>query len=640
MPDIKSIWLGLAFCACCALCRAELAKIPAKTDSLAKPHYVLPTVRVIADRPQESVGTVQLVDFPDQQGVAALNLYDGLQNISGVTNTSGTKDESNLRIRGFRKNEVKILVDGRPLNSGYFGNVDLHQLAPADIREIRILKGPGSAVYGSGTMGGVVNIITRDPDSDSWLKLSALAKRNNTNRLAITSSHRLGDFGYWIYAAREHNEGLVISRAFPGAPFENGGVRDHSRKTQYDLQTRLDYGLSPFEQLGFSAGMSYVPEKLLPSSVYAMDYRLYKDYARSWGTLEYENVLNEFAKLSGHLYYDGGADTYRQYNDPDHEHLTTDSRMKYSTLGLNPRLEWSPDSRNTLNLGFRAESLRSTRKDNGSYLAWTPHWLNLYNVFGQWEYKFSELLSATASVAAASHHSDMKNALSLYLEPTGGIFANWNENSQTSLSVGKNTSFPTMRQLFSADRGNPDLKPQHALKAELSQRQGVKLGKTLLSNEFSVFYNDMRDLIDVYGERYENIYRVRSWGAEYSLLAAPWPWWETQIGYSCLFWRSGSDYRLTETPRNQFNLLQTWKLPARFSINYSCSYSDIRYSQDSSDNYRVLHSYWLHNVSLSKKLGKHSIAAGLENLFDSYYEMEYGYPGAGLNFFVRLEAVI
>ncbi len=68
-------------------------------DSLVKKTYLLPTVRVIADKPEDAIGALHIIDYIEQKGIAALNLYEGLQDIAGVTNTTGTKDESNLRIR-------------------------------------------------------------------------------------------------------------------------------------------------------------------------------------------------------------------------------------------------------------------------------------------------------------------------------------------------------------------------------------------------------------------------------------------------------------------------------------------------------------------------------------------------------------
>ena len=209
-------WLLLWLAPLCA----QNSPAPEAPDSIKT--YLLETVRVIAETPEESIGALQVLEFTGTREASTLNLYEGLQGIAGITNTAGTKGESNLRLRGFRKNEVKVLVDGRPLNAGYFGNVDLHQLAPSGIREIRIVKGPGSALYGSGAMGGVVNIITADPDPETWLRLDLLAKRNNANRFALSSSHQLGDLSYWFSLARENNNGIVLSRDFTPTPSEGG----------------------------------------------------------------------------------------------------------------------------------------------------------------------------------------------------------------------------------------------------------------------------------------------------------------------------------------------------------------------------------------------------------------------------------
>ncbi len=626
------IWLLPLFCL------AETAGGAAQPDTLTRPRYLLETVRVVARRPSATVGTVRVVDFPAQQGVAALNLYDGLQGIPGLTNTSGTKDESNLRLRGFRKNELHVLIDGRPLNAGYFGNVDLHQIAPAGIREIRIIKGPAASIYGPGTMGGVVNIITSDPDNRDWASLSLLTKRNNSNRITLSSSRRLGDFGYWIYAAREHHEGLVLSRDYPGAPFESGGVRNHSRKTQYDLQTRLDYQISPFSQIGLSAGCGYVPEKLLPSSVYALDYRAYKDWLRAWSTLEYENVISGSATLSALAYYDAARDTYEQYSDAAHQHLSISSQIRNHTLGLNPRLEWIPGEGHTVNAGLRAESCRSNRLDTGNYLTWTPHWLNIYNAFAQWEYRWTPVATLSVGSGISGHQSDLRPLAGFQAEPSGGLFLRWNDTCETSLSLGRNTAYPTMRQLFSADRGNPDLLPQRALKLEISHRQSASLGKTRLESRLSAYYNDTRDLIDVQEDQYQNLDRIRSWGAEASIQALPWPWWSSRLEYAALFWNGEDGYELTESPHHQIALRQDWILPWRLGLHYDLSFTGERLSADTADVLHTLPRYWLHAASLDWSFGRQKLALGLENIFDTHYETEYGYPAAGLNFFLRLDA--
>ena len=59
-----------------------------------------------------------------------------------------------------------VLLDGMPLNSAYTGNVQFGGLAPEDIRQIEVIRGPFSSLYGGYAMGGVVNILTKMPEKE------------------------------------------------------------------------------------------------------------------------------------------------------------------------------------------------------------------------------------------------------------------------------------------------------------------------------------------------------------------------------------------------------------------------------------------------------------------------------------------
>jgi outer membrane cobalamin receptor len=64
-------------------------------------------------------------------------------------------------IRGSGAEGVLVLLDGVPLNGVLSGNVDLSTLPIDDIERIEVLRGPFSAIYGSGALGGVISIVTR-----------------------------------------------------------------------------------------------------------------------------------------------------------------------------------------------------------------------------------------------------------------------------------------------------------------------------------------------------------------------------------------------------------------------------------------------------------------------------------------------
>lgn len=71
--------------------------------------------------------------------------------------------QERMVIQGLSADYTLFLVDGERLSSEGTGAVDLHRIDPASVERVEIIQGAASALYGSNAIGGVVNIITRDP---------------------------------------------------------------------------------------------------------------------------------------------------------------------------------------------------------------------------------------------------------------------------------------------------------------------------------------------------------------------------------------------------------------------------------------------------------------------------------------------
>ena len=68
---------------------------------------------------------------------------------------------ADINIRGLGRNRIVVLIDGCRVNTATDINAQLGLIDPMDIERIEVLKGPVSALYGSGVLGGVINIITK-----------------------------------------------------------------------------------------------------------------------------------------------------------------------------------------------------------------------------------------------------------------------------------------------------------------------------------------------------------------------------------------------------------------------------------------------------------------------------------------------
>ena len=125
------------------------------------------TPRTLSEIP----GRVDVLSAEVMATVPAVNLVYQLRTLSGI-NTSGSFGlftmSPNVTLRGLSGEEQSrtlVMMDGMPLNKSDTGGVNWNSINTANVKQVEVYKGPGSSLYGSNAMGGVINIITKTPDS-------------------------------------------------------------------------------------------------------------------------------------------------------------------------------------------------------------------------------------------------------------------------------------------------------------------------------------------------------------------------------------------------------------------------------------------------------------------------------------------
>jgi iron complex outermembrane receptor protein len=94
--------------------------------------------------------------------VMMLNEMGGMR----VQTTSPSLGAASVRIQGMKGRYTRVLADGLPLFGQQVGGLGLLQIPPMDLGQVEVIKGVASALYGSGAMGGVVNLISRRPGAE------------------------------------------------------------------------------------------------------------------------------------------------------------------------------------------------------------------------------------------------------------------------------------------------------------------------------------------------------------------------------------------------------------------------------------------------------------------------------------------
>ncbi|VTR51529.1 Outer membrane cobalamin translocator [Serratia fonticola] len=79
-----------------------------------------------------------------------------------ISQYGGMGQGSSLSVRGTEARHVLVLIDGVPMaRLGISNGVDFNQVPLALVQRVEFIRGPRSAIYGSGAIGGVINIITQ-----------------------------------------------------------------------------------------------------------------------------------------------------------------------------------------------------------------------------------------------------------------------------------------------------------------------------------------------------------------------------------------------------------------------------------------------------------------------------------------------
>jgi iron complex outermembrane receptor protein len=135
-------------------------------------------------------GSIQIIDAGEIRRSGVAGVADALRAAGGlqVSDLYGEGSRATVSMRGFGGNaqaNTLILVDGRRLNNADLGAPDLNSVSLKDVDRIEILEGSAGALYGDQAVGGLINIITRQPTE---FRLDAEAEAGSYNHRAARLS--------------------------------------------------------------------------------------------------------------------------------------------------------------------------------------------------------------------------------------------------------------------------------------------------------------------------------------------------------------------------------------------------------------------------------------------------------------------
>ena len=137
-----------------------------------------------------------------------------LGDVSGVQiqQSSAISGNANVRIQGLDGRYTQILRDGMPLYDGFSGGFGILSIPPLDLKQVELIKGSASTLYGGGAIGGLVNIISRKPTADQQAVVSINQTTLKETNFNTYLSKRYSKFGYTFFGGYNFQKAVDVNK--------------------------------------------------------------------------------------------------------------------------------------------------------------------------------------------------------------------------------------------------------------------------------------------------------------------------------------------------------------------------------------------------------------------------------------------
>jgi len=472
----------------------------------------------------------------------AKDVAEAISDRLGIELSPGRTGGQSAEIMGADPKYALVLVDGEPLVGKFDDRTELDQISVDRIDRIEIVKGPGSSLYGSEAMSGVINIITKDPQKP--FEFSSEAKTGDFDLASLSSmlSGRQKSWSYLFDGSSLH-QGLTPLRDY--ITLYSKDRNDFGGKLKYfsddeNMKAEFDGGYTDDRETSKDPLTRYQTRVLRydyrPSFTYR--YRPWAEFSVNTRYSRYDRLYDVFVRSSG-------------YHD---ESQSNDTREQLRSADLTYSRQF--DSGYEANFGVSATSTDYSAER----VAWGSMKKNfLWSAFAQSEKQWHEQLKTDLGI-----RFDRNESFGDFVSPKVAAMYTPNDWLKVRANVGRGFRAPSWIELYLTfphpavgyeAYGNPNLIAESST--------GYNLGYEILMKQkllwtVNGFYNDFRDQIQDYSVRpsilsYHNIGKSYTRGFE-----STWKWYvssnlSASAGYQYMEAFDITDDIFLPHPRHSFN---------------------------------------------------------------------------------------
>lgn len=558
------------------------------------------TVSVIGTEALESAGSSQLLSVISGR---VPSLFVTERGILGFTvGSHGGAGHIKMRgVGGDRASAVLMMVDGQPQFAGIYSHHVADFYSKEYVEKVEVLRGPGSVLYGSNAMAGVINVITRHAAADGFHgSLSTQYGSYNTWQTTADATTRYGRMSALVSASYDRTDGNIKGMTFK----QWSGYA----KTGYDISDKWKAGLD-LTLTNFKADDPVYARLEDPSSTDIYRQSITRGETSLTASNRYENtdgVIRAYYSWGNHF-----------IDDPRHFHSTDDR------FGILAYQNFNPWHNASTTVGFDFDSYSGEIPVSGGQnhqqapMGTLPHTtITEYSPYVTLAQSFA---SDQAIISAGLRMSNSDKFHTQWV-PQAGIVLSPARLFTLKLSATMGYRNPSFRELYLYRMANPDLQPEKMWNYEISI--GRRFSRWIEA-DITAYYSRGTNIIQQVNMHNENTGRFINKGIEISARSHPADCLMLSASYSLL--HTSLD-NLTGAPRNQYFIGADWRVIRQLDLSADLKGVEGLFVDKSMKK----QSYALLNLKATFHATPWlDLSCRLENITDARYTINYGYPMPG-----------
>lgn len=570
-----------------------------------------------------SLSILKVKDF--SKGYSSILISDSLvnKNIHSLTDVlrfnsfiyfkeNGLGMVSSPSLRGTNASQTAVIWNGININSQLNGQTDFNIVSVNSYDNIVVRSGGGSVLFGSGAIGGTVNLNNEITFKESQknnlvLKYGSFNTQHVNYDFVKSSDKDYLNIGLGYNASDNDYEYLNSSLSNENGAFSN-----------YNFDVNYGYKINAKNQLKLYSN-NFLAQRDLSRTLNAPSNDAYKDISLK-NLLEWNHFLSSKEIITSRVSY--LFDEFKYYDNKEKLYDFSVGNTKRKIVQIDYNNRFSRKIKVNGILGFE-----SARAEGTSFLT---HDRNIFSAVFSLNHQLTNRLSYVVQ-----YRKEWQKEINSPFVYSLGIEQKVNENYTLSFNTSKNFRIPTFNDLYWNPGGNPDLQSENSYQFEIGNAINFKN----INFKLNGFYIKSTNLIHWTPNDFgfwspQNISDTKNVGVEFSTnykTSFKNHYVEINANYSYTSAKDlETDAQLIYVPKNRANFLIDYKI-VNFNVYYQMLMNDeVSFLVDTIPAYSVSNLGF--NYQFSNIKNKPNVGFKINNIYNSYYQSTLSRPMPGINF--------